>query len=42
MSEAVVNPENEAESIAEFTRPGDGENVIQGEIPDAASMALGH
>ena len=40
MSEAVVNPENEAESIAEFTRPGDGENVIQGEIPDAASMAL--
>ena len=40
MSEAVSTPENQAEPIPNFKRPGDGENLITGEIPDPLTIPL--
>ncbi len=40
MSEALDNSENESQPIPDFKRPGDGENVIPGEIPNPYDMPL--
>ena len=40
MSEAIANPEDEAQPIPDFKRPGDGENVISGEIPNPFDIPL--
>src|SRR6056300_1687044 len=40
MSEAVVNTDQDSQPIAEFKRPGDGENIIEGDIPDAQTLPL--
>lgn len=38
MSEAVSSPESQDEPIPNFKRPGDGENLIAGEIPDPLTI----
>ncbi len=40
MSEAIANPENQAQPIPDFKRQGDGENVISGEIPNPYAIPL--
>ena len=40
MSEAIANPEDKAQPIPDFKRPGDGENVISGEIPNPFDIPL--
>ena len=40
MSEAIANPEDKAHPIPDFKRPGDGENVISGEIPNPFDIPL--
>ena len=40
MSEAIANPENDVQPTPDFKRPGDGENVISGEIPNPYDMPI--